>query len=66
MKNLAEGLVDELNRNRELLADYRQIGPPGQFGAAMIEADIKAAERAQGSGDVVEMLRCYNKLKSNK
>lgn len=65
MMNLAEGLIQELNRNRELLSEYKAIGPPGQFGATMIALDIKNAEKTQASGDVVEMLRCYESLKNN-
>lgn len=63
--NLAEGLVLELKRNRELLDEYLKI-PTGVFGATIIALDIKAGERAQSSNDVVEMLKCYNSLQGNK
>ena len=65
MENLAQGLVRELNRYRELLAVYKEI-PNGMFGAHMIEKDIKAGEAAQGNGDVVTMLRAFETLKNNK
>jgi len=55
MENLAQGLVRELNRNRELLSEYKNIGRPGMFGAKIIEDKIKRGETAQGSGDVVEI-----------
>lgn len=59
-----EGLIVEVNRNKELLQAYKSIHT-GVFGALMIEADIKGAEAAMGSGDVVEMVRYYNTLKQN-
>lgn len=62
--NLVEGLIEELNRNRELLAAYREI-PTGAVAAWSLENDIKNAESAMGSGDVVEMLRVYKTLKGN-
>ena len=62
-KNLMDGLFDEMNRCRELLKEYDNIGPVGVFGATMIRADIKAAEDAIKANDVVEMLRSYQALK---
>ncbi len=64
--NLMEGLMDELNRNRELLLQYKSIGIPGQFGAIMIEQDIKSGEDAIKNTDVVEMLKTYGTLQNNK
>jgi len=61
--NLAQGLVQELKRNRELLEDYKEIGPNGAFGAMAISNVIAQAEKAQGEDDVVEMLKCYENLK---
>lgn len=46
--SLMEGLIQELNRCRELLKEYESIGPPGQFGATMIRIEIEAAEKAMG------------------
>lgn len=63
---LGDAFPRELARNRQLLELYREIGPAGSFGAAMIQADIEAAEQALASGDVVEMLRAYPKLRDNK
>ena len=45
MENLAQGLVRELTRNRELLQAYIEIGPAGVFGARFIERDIMAGEK---------------------
>ena len=65
VENLAEGLQKELKRNRELAGMFKSIGPNGMFGAAMIEQDIQAADKAITEGDVVAMLRAFNKLKEN-
>ena len=50
-----------MNRCREVLKQYEQI-TEGAFGAMMIRQDIKNAEAAMASGDVVEMLAAYNAL----
>ena len=63
--NLSEGLVEELKRNRELLEEQKKI-PTGAFGAAMIELKIAAGEKAQGSGDAIEMLRAHADLEESK
>ena len=65
MENLAQGLVRELNRNRELLLEYKKIGAPGVFGAAIIEGKIKRGETAQENGDVAEMLRVFSDLENS-
>lgn len=62
MPNLVEGLLEQMNRCREVLAAYEKI-PEGAFGAAMIKQDIANAEQAMGSGDVIEMLQAYETLK---
>lgn len=59
---LAEALPIEMARVREVLGHYREIGPAGMFGAAMIEQDLRAADRAVMSGDVVAMLRSLKTL----
>lgn len=64
--NLIEGIVKELNRNRELVKEYRAIGLPGMFGAMMIEKDIKDAEKCLTEDDTIEMIKCYERLKENK
>ncbi len=62
MPNLIEGLNTELARNRELLKTYESI-PTGGIGAAVIEMVIRDAESAMASGDIVEMVEAYKKLK---
>jgi hypothetical protein len=61
--SLGEALPAEIARVREVLGHYREIGPAGAFGAAMIEADLRVADRAMISGDVVAMIAIYQKLK---
>ena len=65
-ESLAEALPEEMARVREVLGYYQEIGPAGMFGALFIEADLRAADRAVMSGDVVEMLKAYAKLKEIK
>ena len=64
VETLAEALPREMARVREVLGHYREIGPAGMFGAAMIEQDLRAADRAVMSGDVVAMLRILKTLQS--
>ncbi len=58
-ETLAESYPKEQARLRELLGQYRAIGPAGAFGAAVIEQALKRADEAAMSGDVVEMVRAY-------
>lgn len=62
-KSLAEALPEECARVREILGLYKELGPVGAFGAAFIEADLRAADQAMVSGDVVAMIAAYQKLK---
>jgi len=61
---LADALPKEMARVREVLGLYKQIGPAGMIGAAFIEQDLKAADHAVMSGDVVAMLRSLKTLQS--
>ena len=62
--NMATALAKEIERNRELLDAYKAI-PTGGFGAAMIDADIKFAVSALASGDVIEIMKAYERMKNN-
>lgn len=63
---VGEAILEELKRNRELLKTYQELPDGvGAFGAAMINADINAAEKALAENDVVAILQCYEKLKGN-
>jgi len=63
MTTLAEALPREMARAREVLGHYKEIGPAGMFGAAFIEKDLLAAEKAVMSGDVIAMLQSLARLK---
>ena len=63
METLADALPKEMARVREVLGHYQAIGPAGMFGAAFIEQDLRAADAAVMSGDVVAMLQSYETLK---
>lgn len=62
-ESLAEALPKEMARVREILGHYHALGPIGMFGAAFIEQDLRAADQAVMSGDVIAMIRAYNKLR---
>lgn len=61
--SLAEAMPLEQARVRVILGHYREIGPVGTFGAAFIEQDLREADNAVMSGDVVRMLAAFQKLK---
>jgi hypothetical protein len=64
--SVGEDFPRQQARVREVLGHYREIGPAGQFGAAMIEADLREADEAMASGDVVRILRSYETLRDIK
>lgn len=64
MTNLAEGLEKEIQRNRDLLEEYKQI-PTGGFGAMVLEKYIRDAVAALASGDVVKMAQAYEAMKDS-
>lgn len=51
---------------REILGHYKEIGPAGAFGAAMIELSLRKADAAAMSGDLPAMIDAYNDLKEYK
>lgn len=61
-ESLAEALPKEMARVREVLGHYKEIGPAGMFGAAFIEQDLREADQAVMSGDLVRMIKAYKKL----
>lgn len=60
--SLAEALPKEMARVRNVLGHYHAVGTAGIFGAAFIEQDLAAADRAVMSGDVIAMIQAYQKL----
>jgi len=63
---LGDTLPEEIARVRQVLATYIEIGPPGQFGAMMIEESLRRAEIAVMRGDIVAMIQAYSDLKEIK
>lgn len=63
MSTMAEEFPKQLARCRDLLDQYKAIGPVGNFGAAVVQSAIYRAEHAQASGDVVQLIQSYAELK---
>ena len=61
--NLIEGLIEEMNRVREIIKIYEEK-PAGNFAAAIMKVDIANAEKAMANGDVIAELQCFEVLKS--
>lgn len=59
---LADALPQECARVREMIGIYRTVGPAGAFAIAMMEADLRIADKAMVSGDVVAMLGALKSL----
>ena len=66
MANLMQGLLDQLNRVRELVKVYEGLpGGVGFIGASIMKVNIQRGEKAIASGDVVEMAQAYQELKGH-
>jgi hypothetical protein len=62
--NLIEAIQSECNRLREVvLPEYDKI-PTGVFAATLMRESIKKAEAAVASGEVVEMVKALDDVKS--
>ena len=62
-QTLGDALPAEMARVRTILGYYKEIGPAGSFGTAMIEQSLRVADDAVMGGDIVEMVRAYKALK---
>ena len=63
-KTLGERFPIEQARVREVLAAYKEIGPPGAFASAMIEQALQRADEAVIRGDLAEMIMAYKELQT--
>lgn len=64
-KNFMQTLLDEMNRVRGLIAEYKSLpNNAGFIGASLMQLDIQRAEKAIADDNVIEMLVVYDKLKS--
>lgn len=61
--SVGEDFPKQQARARELLAQYKQIGPAGTFGAIIIEQALQRADQAMSSGDIVAILQSYEELR---
>ena len=64
MNTLGDDLPKEQARVREVLGYYKEIGPAGAFGAAMIEQSLQDADSAVISGDLAAMISAYEDLQT--
>lgn len=64
IKTVGDDFPNQLARAREYLKIYQALGPPGRFGAMMIEQTIREADAAAISGDIVAIVRSYQALKA--
>lgn len=62
LQTVGDDFPREQERVRELLVVYKELGPVGAFGAAMIAAALRRADEAAISGDIVAILRAYQEL----
>ena len=63
--NLIEGLQKEMQRVRELKAEYDALpGGVGFFGSATMKVALERTDKAIADSDVVAELRCYEELKT--
>jgi hypothetical protein len=62
-ENLVSAVLKERDRCKELLEEYKKIGPPGMFGSSMLIHLVNRADRCIATGDVIEMLQVYGELK---
>jgi len=65
-ESLAESLLSEQSRVREILGHYKEIGVAGDFGAMMIEESLCIAEKAVMEGDIAAMISAHENLKGIK
>jgi len=66
METLAEAILKEQTRVRELLVEYKNIGKSGIFGAIMIEKSLEKTDQAVMSQDVAYMMAAYKDLQEIK
>ena len=64
MASIGEEYPKQQQRVREILGQYRAIGPAGSFGAAMIEHTLREADQAVASGDVIAMIRSFEAMEA--
>lgn len=63
-QNLMDGLFSEMNRVRVIVKEYDALPKnAGALASGFMRLDIQNAENSIKENDVIEMLKCYSKLK---
>ena len=62
MASVGEDFPKEQARCREVLQQYKELGPAGVLGGMMIEATLREADEAMASGDIVRILQAYTAM----
>lgn len=66
MANLMSGLLDEIDRNKELLKLYEELPDnAGGLAVTFLKLDLLNARKAIEENDVVKMLQVFQALKGN-
>ena len=63
IESLGEAYPKEQQRCRELLEEYKAIGPNGIFGYSAISAVLQRADKAAISGDVAKMMISFQEMR---
>ena len=64
MSTVGSEFPKEVARVHELRDAYKTIGPAGAFALSTIDQALARATEAQSSGDVVEIIRSFQELRS--
>lgn len=64
--NFPVAYAKEMDRCREVLKHYDELGNNGKFGAAMIRNMLQRAQNAVAETDVVAMLKIYQEMEGTK
>lgn len=63
-KNLMEALLEEISRVKEMIELYKSLpGKAGILASRLMELDVKKAEEAISSGELIDMIRIFEALK---
>ena len=62
MSNLAEQYPKEQERMRDLIEEYKSIGPAGRFGLAILKDILRRADEAAATQDTVAMIQCFKEM----
>lgn len=63
-RTLGELYPLEQERVRNILGHYKEIGPAGVFGAAMIENVLRRADKAAIEQDLSAMIACFKEMQA--